>query len=69
MHDRWWLTSGSGLKMGTSFNGLGRSRDSEIAYIEAESARQLEHDPVDKFLLRREREHNGEKLTYEQFSL
>ena len=33
MHDRWWLTSGSGIRMGTSFNQIGVGKDSEISRL------------------------------------
>ena len=63
VHDRWWLTSGCGLRCGTSFNGLGHSRDSEISLLSPEEAEVLEQE-VDQYLLRKKREHRGERLLY-----
>ncbi|MDR0139571.1 hypothetical protein RFW18_17595 [Metabacillus idriensis] len=63
IHDRWWITEGAGLRIGTSFNSIGISRESEIsALIESEAAeREVE---VDKYLFLREREYNGQRLSY-----
>jgi hypothetical protein len=33
IHDRWWITQGGGLKIGTSFNSLGKTQDSMITRI------------------------------------
>ena len=33
VHDRWWLTNGAGLRLGNSFGGIGKSRDSEISIL------------------------------------
>ena len=33
IHDRWWLTKGGGLKVGTSFNSLGITQDSTVTRI------------------------------------
>jgi hypothetical protein len=44
VHDRWWLTSGCGLRCGTSFNGLGHSRDSEISLLSPEEAAVFEQE-------------------------
>jgi len=63
VHDRWWLTSGCGLRCGTSFNGLGHSRDSEISLLSPEEAEVFEQE-VDQYLLRKKREHRGERLLY-----
>jgi len=63
VHDRWWLTPGYGLRFGTSFNGLGHSRDSEISLLSPEEAEIFEQE-VDQYLLRKKREHRGEKLLY-----
>ncbi len=63
VHDRWWLTSGCGLRCGTSFNGLGHGRDSEISLLSPEEAEVFELE-VDQYLLRKKREHRGERLLY-----
>jgi hypothetical protein len=63
IHDRWWLTEGSGLRMGTSFNSLGRSKESEVSII-AESEAAVLESRVDEYLARRRREFKGERVTY-----
>jgi len=49
IHDRWWLKKGSGLKMGTSFNGSGGKRETEIAIMTEKEADQRERE-VDEYL-------------------
>ncbi len=57
-HDRWWLTKGAGLNIGTSFNGLGGSKDTNIAPLSADEIRQREADAT-QLLQRSKREHMG----------
>ena len=68
IHERWWLTHGGGLRIGTSFGSLGISRDSEISFCTEEEAIKREADEVDP-LLQRKKEHRGEKLLYSLFTL
>ena len=68
VHDRWWLSSHHGLRLGTSFNGLGVSRDSEISQLTPEEVRDRE-DISRQYITRSKREHMGEKLTYTFFEL
>ncbi len=68
IHDRWWLTRGAGIRIGTSFGSLGISKESEISYLTEEEARTRESE-VDRYLQRIEREHLGEKLLYTLFTL
>lgn len=68
IHDRWWLTQGGGLRLGTSYNSLGLGRDSEISFLTAEEAEAREAE-VDRYLQRVEKEHKGEKLLYSLFTL
>lgn len=69
IHERWWLTRGGGLRIGTSFGALGISRDSEISFLTEEEAAKRETEEVDPLLQRRRREHRGEKLLYNLFTL
>ncbi|HVB86864.1 MAG TPA: hypothetical protein VNK23_09415, partial [Candidatus Dormibacteraeota bacterium] len=68
IHDRWWLTKGKGLRIGTSFNSLGAKKESEISGLTEAESRELELR-VDEFIETRKREHNGEKLSVFVFSL
>lgn len=69
IHDRWWITGGNkGLRIGTSYNSLGLGRESEISVLSEREAEEREIE-VDKFLSRKEREYNGERLIYTTFDL
>lgn len=68
IHDRWWLTAGGGLRIGTSYRSLGDGKDSEISLLDAREAKTNEAD-VDRFLNRVEREHRSERLQYVLFTL
>lgn len=68
IHDRWWLTNGGGLRVGTSLNSLGLVKISEISKFSQEEAEVLERD-VDQYLFRVKREHQGKKLLYKTFTL
>lgn len=67
-HDRWWLTEGKGLRFGSSFSGLGKSRDSEISELSpSEIAERLQI--TEMYSTRQKHEHLGERLTYQFFYL
>lgn len=68
IHDRWLLTSGRGLRLGTSFNSLGVDKSSEISVLTEEQTRIYESE-IDQYLQRTTREHKGDKLQYEMFTL
>jgi hypothetical protein len=63
IHDRWWLTDSSGLRIGTSFNSLGLSKESEVSII-AESEAAVLESRVDEYLIGRRREFKNERVTY-----
>ncbi|MDC7767147.1 hypothetical protein POL82_27070 (plasmid) [Priestia aryabhattai] len=63
IHDRWWITKGGGLRIGTSFNSIGISRESEISVLVESEATEREAE-VDKYLYFTEREYNGQRLSY-----
>ena len=68
VHDRWWLTKDSGLRMGTSFNSIGINKDSEISELTAFEVDDRLHQ-TQEFISRIKREHLGEKLSYQFFEL
>ncbi len=68
IHDRWWLTRGSGLRFGSSFSSLGETKDSEISALTDDEIRQREME-TDQYLSFTKRDHLGEKLTISVFSL
>jgi hypothetical protein len=68
IHDRWWLSGESGLRLGTSLNSLGIGKDAELSELSAESVAVFE-PVVNRLLQRVAREHNGEKLKFVSFTL
>jgi len=68
LHDRWWLTAGAGLRMGTSFRSIGVEKDAELSELPPESAAAFEQQ-VNGYLRRDVREHRGERLSYQAFAL
>ena len=68
IHDRWWVTDKGGIRMGTSYNSLGAKQDSEISILNPEEAK-IREEEIDKYILRKIRDHNSEKLLFSSFSL
>jgi hypothetical protein len=68
IHDRWWLTAGGGLRMGTSFHSLGVGGEAELAELSEEEAANCERE-ANRYLAREVREVDGEKLSYAGFTL
>lgn len=68
IHDRWWITNGSGLFSGTSFRSLGYERLSDIHVLSEEEALAREAE-IDDYLVRRVPLHGGKRLDYELFTL
>ena len=68
IHDRWWITNGAGLRLGTSFGSLGRGKSSEIAALTSVEADMREKE-IDQYLVRKRREQDGVKLRYVSFTL
>ena len=66
-HDRWVLTKGTGIRLGTSLNSIG-NRLSEISALGGEDLERVRF-AVDGFLTRTVRELGGERLVYELFEL
>ena len=66
-HDRWILSKSAGVHLGTSINSLG-NRDSVITHLggnELARTRRL----VDKYIGKKVREFEGERVTYQMFEL
>lgn len=68
LHDRWMLFEDGGVRIGTSFNSLGITKQSEITFLEQEEASVLE-EQIDKYINRKCRIHLGEKMEYKVFTL
>ncbi len=68
VHERWVLGSGGGLRLGTSFSGLGKERVTEIAELSPQVA--VEYEVLlNGYLSSQKREHGGERLYYTRFWL
>lgn len=68
-HDRWLITKNGGLRIGTSFNSMGISRDSEISTITNIDADNIYQTILRGYVERTKREHNFQKLSYKSYSL
>lgn len=68
IHDWWIVTNKSGIRIGTSINSLGKTRDSEIGILSTDEATNRELD-IDEYISRNKKEHNGDKLKYSIFTL
>jgi hypothetical protein len=68
IHDRWWITESSGLRLGTSFNSIGVGKTSEISVISSELLSERETE-IDQYLERRRRDSRGNELSYKLFRL
>ncbi|PEQ30014.1 hypothetical protein [Bacillus thuringiensis] len=63
IHDRWMVSKGSGLRMGTSLNSLGDSKESELSVLNEDEII-LREAEMDKYLTCKKREHEGERIHY-----
>ena len=66
-HDRWILSKGVGLRLGTSYNSLG-NKDSEISVLGGEEVSSLQKT-VNRYVSRQVKEYKGERVRYEMFEL
>ncbi len=66
-HDRWILSTEVGLRLGTSLNSFGL-KDSEISVMDSGEVGRIER-MVDRYLSKKEREIEGERIRYESFEL
>jgi len=69
IHDRWILTdTNEGLRLGTSLNSLGVSKESEISVLD-EGSGLIVREVLNKYINEDEKEFKGEKLKYNTFSM
>ena len=66
-HDRWILSKSAGLRLGTSYNGIG-NRDSEISVLGSEEVLACQRT-VERYQTRQFRESDGRRVAYESFEL
>lgn len=68
IHDRWIVSKNSGLRLGTSLNSLGISKDTEISFLNRGEVETIQNK-LEPYFLRMRRQHSGERLLYTLFSL
>lgn len=68
-HDRWILTESAGIRLGTSLNSIGISKDSEISLMSVSEKERIEQDIFDAYFNCSNREKDGLKIEYLCFSL
>ncbi|MCD0155668.1 hypothetical protein [Deinococcus sp. 6GRE01] len=68
IHDRWWISKNSGIKLGTSYKSLGMKLTSSISVMDKDDFRQIQKE-IYEYLKRNKREVNGERVMYSIFSL
>jgi len=69
IHDRWIITKNSGLRLGTSFSGLGVSRESEISIMTPSEVKNVYDNILIEYLHRKKKEINNQRVSYRSFSL
>ena len=68
-HDRWILTKNSGIRMGTSLNSVGLSRESELSVMKPSEAANVLENILGEYVERRKRSVNNMRISYKSFSL
>lgn len=68
LHDRWWITEGAALDLGTSLNAVGLSQDVEVLERDEIAAAGLEAQ-LDPYLTRSVRWLDGERISYTVISI
>ncbi len=68
IHDRWILTEGAGLRLGASIHSIGLTKVSEVSEIDEVRAAELVQ-LFDSYAMRRVREQEGQRISFEGFSL
>jgi len=68
IHDRWWISENTGLRIGTSTNSLGNNRISEISDISPGLVEERK-EIIKRFVIFKEREYKGEKISYLSFTM
>jgi hypothetical protein len=68
LHDRWLITKGAGLRLGTSFNSLGHGKESEISLMGRREHTEVEQR-LDVYLRHECKTYKGERLLYSRFTL
>lgn len=68
-HDRWIFAEKQGLRLGTSLNSLGSSKDSEISEMDVKEKTRIELEVFDPYFNCKIKDKEGEKIQYDSFTL
>ncbi|MBW6474130.1 MAG: hypothetical protein K0B14_13475 [Anaerolineaceae bacterium] len=68
IHDRWWISGNSGIRIGTSSNSLAGSKISEISNFSPADAEKNENT-IKRFAIYKDRAYKGVKINYMSFTL
>lgn len=68
IHDRWFITAGAGLDLGTSWHSVGGKRITALRRMDADEAREKEK-VLDRFLVDMAKEAGGERVVYSTVAL
>lgn len=68
IHDRWIVSGGTGLRLGSSFSGMGAGKTTEISVLQPPIAADRERE-IDQYLTRQLRDVLGKRIRYQVFSL
>ena len=68
IHERWLVSAGKGLRLGTSLSGLGQKKESEITEL-SEAASWEREAIIDRYLSLAPRNEAGDRIRYGAFSL
>tara|TARA_R110000851_G_C13101390_1_gene568464 strand:+ start:2132 stop:7066 length:4935 start_codon:yes stop_codon:yes gene_type:complete len=69
IHDRWIISKNGGLRLGTSFNGLGQKKESEISVITTNEAFNIKSETLNDYLTRKKKYLNQQRVSYSGFTL
>jgi len=69
IHDRWIISKNGGLRLGTSFNGLGVLKESEISIMKPNEALNILENTINGYIENKTRFINNQKLKYFSFTL
>tara|TARA_R110000764_G_scaffold1355_1_gene5354 strand:+ start:329 stop:6133 length:5805 start_codon:yes stop_codon:yes gene_type:complete len=68
-HDRWLITKNSGIRLGTSINSIGLTKDSELSVMKPTDSLKIQENLLFEYIKNRKKSHNNQRLAYKSFSL
>jgi len=68
IHDRWWISGNNGLRLGTSMNGYGGRRISDISILNLDEVKERT-EIIKRFAITKDRYYKDEKVKYSSFTM